>query len=276
MYKEYNQSNPKVRKARNYDSVWNSAIWHLTNRDMTEGELLVKLRAKTDNEVWIAQALEKLHEYGYLKKDDEYARQFATQSFFGEYGTLYIVEKLKKKGLKDSLIHDAIKQVKYEQNVDEQDILNTRVNNYYQKFTMSREKLTRNLQKRGFTSNQVKSAIAQHPFSDQLKSDLELKGEKANPEKELIKYAKKGKGLSTIKMELRRRKIDTSELDSIAERLSSSGEVDFFESCFMQLKKKYDSIDNSKDRSKAYGMLILKGFASEEIEYALDALSELQ
>ena len=274
MYKEDNQSKPKVRKARNYDSVWNSAMWHLANRDMTEGELLVKLRAKTDNEEWITQALEKLHEYGYLKTDAEYARQFSNQSFFGEYGSSYIVEKLKKKGLQDTLIYDAINLVKSEQNIDEQEILNARVNNYYQQFTISREKLTRQLLKRGFTSDQVKNAIAQHPASHHLKSDLELKGEKANPERELIKYARKGKGLSAIKLELRKRKVDTTELDTIVERLVSTGEVDFFESCLQQLMKKFSSIDNSKDRSSAYGMLMRKGFSSEEIKYAMEAINE--
>ncbi len=274
MHTEDNRSKPKVRQARNYDSVWNSAVWHLSNREMTEAELLVKLHAKTDNEEWIAKALDKLREYGYLKTDAEYARQFASQSFFGEYGTSYIIEKLKKKGIKEPLIIDAINVVIVEQNIDEQEILNARVNSYYQQFTISREKLTRHLQKRGFTYEQVKNAIDQHPESHQLKSEIELKGAKANPEREVINYARKGKGLSVIKLELRKRKVDTSNLDSIIKRLISSGELDFYNSCLQQLKKKYDRIDNSKDRSNAYGMLMRKGFSSDEIKYALEAINE--
>lgn len=48
-----NTRNTTVRKAIRIESVMNSAMWHLTQRDMTESELIAKLKVKTDNQEWI-------------------------------------------------------------------------------------------------------------------------------------------------------------------------------------------------------------------------------
>ncbi|KAA8681038.1 RecX family transcriptional regulator [Vibrio gigantis] len=263
-----------VRKARRIESVMNSAMWHLTQRDMTESELTAKLKVKTDNQDWIDETLSNLKGYGYLKSDQDFAEQFVEQAFFGEFGSRYIVEKLKKKGLTDSVILDAIHKVSADKNIDEQTILIERINNYYTGFTMSREKLVATLQKRGFSYQQVKIAIEQHPQAHELKSNIQIKAEKADLEKEVLKYARKGKGLTAIQQELKQRQIDTSELSVLIDRLINAEQLDFYSSCLEQLQKKSYDLNDHKERSKAYAMLSRKGFSSDEIKFALSEGNE--
>ncbi|MGF1800881.1 RecX family transcriptional regulator [Vibrio gigantis] len=263
-----------VRKARRIESVMNSAMWHLTQRDMTERELIAKLKVKTDNQDWIDETLSNLKGYGYLKSDQDFAEQFVEQAFFGEFGSRYIVEKLKKKGLTDSVILDAIHKVSADKNIDEQMILIDRINQYYSGFTMSREKLVATLQKRGFSYQQVKIAIEQHPQAHELKSNIQIKAEKADLEKEVLKYARKGKGLTAIQQELKQRQIDTSELSVLIDRLINAEQLDFYSSCLEQLQKKSYDLNDHKERSKAYAMLSRKGFSSDEIKFALSEGNE--
>ncbi|CAH6855310.1 Regulatory protein RecX [Vibrio chagasii] len=273
------QQNPNtkkttVRKARRIESVMNSAMWHLTQRDMTESELTAKLKVKTDNQDWIDETLRNLKGYGYLKSDQDFAEQFVEQAFFGEFGSRYIIEKLKKKGLTDSVILDAIHKVSADKNIDEQSILIDRINHYYSGFTMSREKLVATLQKRGFSYQQVKIAIDQHPQAHELKSNIQIKAEKADLEKEVLKYARKGKGLTAIQQELKQRQIDTSELSALIDRLINEEQLDFYSSCLEQLQKKSYDLNDHKERSKAYAMLSRKGFSSDEIKFALSEGNE--
>ncbi|CAH6781457.1 Regulatory protein RecX [Vibrio chagasii] len=273
------QQNPNtkkttVRKARRIESVMNSAMWHLTQRDMTESELTAKLKVKTDNQDWIDETLRNLKGYGYLKSDQDFAEQFVEQAFFGEFGSRYIIEKLKKKGLTDSVISDAIHKVSADKNIDEQSILIDRINHYYSGFTMSREKLVATLQKRGFSYQQVKIAIDQHPQAHELKSNIQIKAEKADLEKEVLKYARKGKGLTAIQQELKQRQIDTSELSALIDRLINEEQLDFYSSCLEQLQKKSYDLNDHKERSKAYAMLSRKGFSSDEIKFALSEGNE--
>ncbi len=269
-----NQDQNRVKKATRLESVMNSAMWHLTQRDMTESELLVKLRVKTDNEEWITETLSNLRGYGYLKSDQDFAEQFTEQAYAGEFGSKYIVEKLKKKGLQDSIIHDAIEKVKQAKNIDEQAMLIERVNNYYQTFTMSKEKVVAALQKRGFTYQQIKEALAQHENVSELKSNLEIKVEKADLEKEVLKYARKGKGLTVIRQELRMRKIDIADLETVVEKAINEDMIDFYSSCLEQLQKKNYDLTTHKERSKAYAMLTRKGFSSEEVKFAIAEAQE--
>ena len=263
-----NDRNP-IKKATRTESVMNSALWHLGRQDMTQSELLSKLRVKTDNEEWIADTMAKLQDFGYLKSDKDFALQFTERAFMGEYGSGYIIKKLKLKGLTDALILECIDRVKAEKAIDEQIILNDRVNHYYQELTMSKEKLFSTLQNRGFSFSQVKEAVNQHADAGQLQSKLEIKAQKADIEKEVLKLARKGKGLIVIRQELRQRKIDISDLEAVVNRLTESEQVDFFQQCLEQLEKKAYDLTNRKERSKAYGMLSRKGYSSEEIQFAL-------
>lgn len=274
MRTEMNQEQNRVKKATRLESVMNSAMWHLTQRDMTESELLTKLRVKTDNEEWITETLNNLRGFGYLKTDQDFAEQFTEQAFSGEFGSKYIIEKLKKKGIQDSVIHDAIEKIKLAKNIDEQAMLIERVNNYYQTFTMSKEKVVTALQKRGFTYQQIKEALAQHENIEELKSNLEIKAEKADIEKEVLKYARKGKGLTVIRQELMKRKIDITDLNTVVEKAINEDTIDFYSSCLEQLQKKNYDLNDHKERSKAYAMLTRKGFSSEEVKFALEEAKE--
>lgn len=274
MRTEMNQEQNRVKKATRLESVMNSAMWHLTQRDMTESELLTKLRVKTDNEEWITETLNNLRGFGYLKTDQDFAEQFTEQAFSGEFGSKYIIEKLKKKGIQDSVIHDAIEKIKLAKNIDEQAMLIERVNNYYQTFTMSKEKVVTALQKRGFTYQQIKDALAQHENIEELKSNLEIKAEKADIEKEVLKYARKGKGLTVIRQELMKRKIDITDLNTVVEKAINEDTIDFYSSCLEQLQKKNYDLNDHKERSKAYAMLTRKGFSSEEVKFALEEAKE--
>lgn len=262
----------RIKKATRIESVMNSAMWHLGQRDMTESELLTKLRIKTDNEVWISETLDKLRGFGYLKSNKAFAEQFAERSFMSEYGSGYIQEKLKKKGIVDDQIRDAIEKVKTDRDICEQSMLNEYVNSYYHEFTLSKERLQGTLKKRGFSYSQVNEAISQHASFSQLKSNLEIKASKADIEKEILKYARKGKGATVIRQELRQRKIDITDFDVILERLVNSEDVDFFSLCLTQLEKKYDDLSSHKERGKAYAMLSRKGFSSEQIQFAFSEM----
>ncbi|GEM80318.1 hypothetical protein VSU01S_25630 [Vibrio superstes NBRC 103154] len=264
----------QIRKAKRIESVMNSAMWHLGQRDLTETELIAKLRVKTDNEEWIQETLEKLRGFGYLKSDQDFSRSFIERSFSNEYGSGYMLDKLRKKGIHEQVIVEVIEEVKQQLNIDEQVMLDHRINSYYSELTMSKEKLVSTLQKRGFTYAQIKQAIAQHPSVEQLKTNLEIKAEKADLEKEVLKYARKGKGLTLIRQELRQRKIDISELDTVVERLINDEQIDFYSSCLEQLQKKKYDLSTHSERGKAYAMLSRKGYSSEEIKFALSEAEE--
>ncbi|MFV8385551.1 RecX family transcriptional regulator [Vibrio parahaemolyticus] len=265
---------PKTRQARNIDNVMNSALWHLSQRDLTESELRKKLTNKTENQEWIDSTVSRLFELGYVKTDIEFAIRFAESRFFGDYGAGYIAKKLKDKGLASSVIETAIEKVVEEKQIDQQAVLTRYVLSYYTQFTVSREKLYDTLQKRGFTFEQVKNAVAEHPASGTLKSKLELKAEKVDLTKEVLTYARKGKGLTAIRIELRNRKVDVSSLDECVSELINNEQLDFYANCLQQLEKKRFDLNDYQEKSKAYGYLSRRGYSTDEIKYALEAAME--
>ena len=262
----------QIKKATRIESVMNSALWHLGQRDLSESELISKLRNKTDNEVWIMETLEKLRDLNYLKPDAEFAQIFAERAFSNEYGRGYIREKLKMKGIHDAVIDDAIFIIEEKLNIDEQNILDQHINQQYHNFSMSKEKLIAKLQKRGFSYAQVNDAIKQHVCVNQLETKLEINAKNIDLEKEIIKYARKGKGVTVIRQELRQRKIDITELDTLLEKLIQTEEIDFYASCLAQLEKKSYNLKLQKERAKAYAMLSRIGFSSQEIQFAMNEI----
>lgn len=262
----------KLKKATRIESVMNSALWHLGQRDLSEGELISKLRNKTDNEAWIAETLDKLRDLDYVKSDEQFAQIFAERAFSSEYGAGYIREKLKSKGIKESVINEAILIIEEKLNIDEQSILNQHINHHYHCFSISKEKLTAKLQKRGFSYSQVNEAIKQHAGVDMLQTKLEIEALHIDVEKEIIKYARKGKGMTVIRQELRQRKIDISSLETVVEKLIQAQEIDFYGACLAQLEKKSYNLKLHKERAKAYAMLSRKGFSSQEIQFAMSEI----
>lgn len=265
---------PKIRQAKTFDNVINSALWHLAQKDLTESQLRVRLGNKTTNTEWVDKAIGRMFELGYLKTDIEFAELFVQRCFFGDYGSSYIESKLKKYGLDEKIINRALKTVMVERAIDEQRILNDYVLSYYTVFNESRERLYDKLRKRGFTLAQVKSAVALHPDSPNLKTQLELKAEKVDLAKEVLKYARRGKGLNAIRSELIKRRVDVISLNDCVRNLINEGRLDFYSNCLEQLKKKSYNLNDYKDRTKAYGMLSRKGYSSDEIKFALEEFSQ--
>lgn len=267
-----NALSKKIRQAKTFDNVINSALWHLTQRDLTESQLRIKLGNKTSNSEWVDQAISRMFELGYLKSDIEFAEQFIQRSFFGDYGSGYIVTKLKKYGLDEQLINKTVNSVKVERDIDEQAILNNYVLSYYHVFNDSRERLYNTLCKRGFSLAQVQLAVSLHPQACNLKTKLELKAETVDLEKEVMKYARRGKGLIAIRSEFIKRKVNIESLDECVNRLINEEGLDFYDNCLKQLSQKAYDLKDYRDRGKAYGMLSRKGYSSDEIKYALEEM----
>lgn len=264
------QPGRKIRPAKVYESVLKSALWHLSQRDMTVGELRIRLERKTTDVQWVNDAIAYVTEMGYLHSDEVFARRYAEQAFSGEYGSQYILDKLQQKGISKDVILTVVATLKLERNIDEQMILNNRLNTYYPCFNIPKGKLETQLRKRGFNSNQIRDAIQQHPCKDELLTDLEFKASKLDIENELIKLSKKGKGRSLILQELRSRKVDMAEATVQLDRLTQNGTIDFFDSCCRALAKKTFDLNDYKSKNKAYAWLQAKGFAGDEIRHAMD------
>ncbi|WP_163932618.1 RecX family transcriptional regulator [Paraferrimonas sp. SM1919] len=263
---------PPLRQAKTIDNVFNSAFWHLSQQDFTVNEIRQKLERKTENQQWIDTVIKKLIDDGFLKSDLQFAIRFSESCFFNEMGAAAIKQKLKKRGLKEADIQQAIEQVAHEQNIDEDRLAVSRLNNSFQTFAnTTKEKLYQQMTNKGFSRAQVDKALAQHPAKASLKTKLEVKAEKADLTKEIIKLYKKGKGKSVILQELKQRLIDVSEFNDKLYQLEANGEVDFFESCKQQLSKKKYDMNCHKGRAKAYAYLYRKGFSSDEINEAFNA-----
>lgn len=274
MFDDQNQPKYQIRKAKNFDTVYRSAKWHVFESNqaffLTEAELRTRLERKTDVVEWIDQAIDKLKQYNYVKSDTDFADDFIEKAYFGDYGAGYIIQTLQKKGLDRKLITSRIDAFKAERHIDEQEILNNYINSYYQVFgNNTKEKLINRLTKRGFTQAQADNAIKQHPDFPNLKTNIQAKAEKTDIEKELIKMARKGKGLKAIKATLQAKQVDIRGIDQLAEKLTMDETIDFYTSCVEVLNKKDYDLSDFKQRSKAYAFLAQRGFDSEQIKFAL-------
>lgn len=277
-------SNSKGRQlppARNFNEVFNSAKWWLEYRNyfLTEGELRKILLRKTDNQQWITDCIQRLYDAVLLQSNENFTQSFIRQSFFGDYGSSYIIKKLEKKELSRQFVIEQISSFKISNNIDEQEILNRYINARYQVFTESIEKIQRRLEARGFHWKVVKNAIAQHPANGTLKSSVEIKASKVDLMVEIPKYAKKGKGLKFITNHLRSLKVDVSNIDAIVGELVLNGRLDFFSSAVHVLSKyvtkKNVDLATYQGRSAAYSHLSSKGFCSEEIKFAISEVNEI-
>ncbi len=274
MIDDENKPKYQIRKAKDFDTVYRSAKWHVFESNqaffLTEAELRTRLARKTDVVEWIDQAIEKLKQYNYVKSDTDFADDFIEKAYFGDYGSGYIQQTLQKKGLDRKVIASRINAFKAERHIDELEILINYVNSYYQAFgNNTKEKLVTRLTKRGFTQSQADLAIKQHADYSNLKTNIQLKAEKTDVEKELIKMARKGKGLKAIKATLQAKQVDTSGINELAEKLAMEETIDFYTSCLEALQKKDYDLSDFKQRSKAYAFLAQRGFDSEQIKFAI-------
>lgn len=263
----------KVYQAKSVENVMNSAIYHLTRMPMTISQLRSKLERKTENQDWIDEVISRLLNIGYLKEDREFAIDFAQNAFSKDKGQEFIKLKLKRKGVTNQIVTDAISQVMQDYNIDESELLSRRMVAYSDFIGISYEQLQNDMSKHGFSSKLVKSAIEEHPLRHQLKTKAQIKGSNTELEPAILKLAKKGKGVKLIKSELRSKFVDVDDFDNVVRDIIESGEFDFYESALHILKKKKYDLTNYNEKSKAYGHLASKGFSGDEIKYAIEELS---
>jgi len=265
--KTFPMQRPPLRQAKKIDNVFNSAYWHLGQRDFTISEIRRKLERKTDNIEWIEKVLEHLIEHSYLKSDLEFTIRYCESAFSNEIGKAATQRKLKLRGISSSNIETAIEQVIEQQNVDFDEMATRRLQSRFMTFDgISKEKVYSQMTTRGFTRPQIDQALSQHPAQDSLRSKMAIKAEKAELDTEIIKLYRKGKGQTVILNELKQRLIDVSEFEEKLYQLELAGDIDFYQSCKDQLAKKSYDLSDYKEKSKAYTYLARKGFTSDEIK----------
>jgi len=258
---------PPLRQAKSIDNVFNSAYWHLGQRDFTISEIRSKLERKTENIEWIETVLAQLIENGYLKSDLQFSIRYCESAFNNETGKAAIQRKLKLRGISSRDIETAMEQVIEYQNIDFDDMARSRLLSRFITFdNISKEKVYAQMTTRGFTRPQIDQALSQHPAHDSLRSKMAIKAEKAELATEIIKLYRKGKGQTLILNELKQRLIDVSEFEETLYQLELAGDIDFYQSCKDQLAKKSYNLSDYKEKSKAYAYLSCKGFTGDEIK----------
>ncbi|MBD1569715.1 RecX family transcriptional regulator [Aliivibrio sp. S10_S31] len=257
-----------VKQAKMIGDVYSYAFYKLEVKDRTIDELRKKLEAKTDNQEWIETVLSDFIGRGYLKSDKDFAINFAEMAFNSAKGSQFILFKLKEKGIHESCVNEAIDYVINRDEICEFTILNNRLSNMTLD-SYSSDKLYSTLMKYGFKSSDVREVIKSHPIASTLPSKMQIKADKADIVKEIEKLARKLKGKTAIKRELKQKLIDISNFDEEIEKLEKDGSIDFYENCQLRLDKKRFDLSNSKEKSKAYSYLYSYGFSSDEIKETL-------
>lgn len=266
---------PPLKQARTIDNVFNSAYWHLNQKDFTIEEIRGKLKRKTDNTQWIDTVLTHLIEHRYLKSDLEFAIRFCESAFSNGMGQSAVQRKLTARGLSSNDIESAIEQVIEQDSINFDDMAIERLQSRYDNFNgISKEKLYSQMNSRGFTRTQVDRALSMHPAQKTLRSKLAIKADKADLPREIIKLYRKGKGRTLILNELKQRLIAVNQFNDTLYQLELAGDIDFYQSCKEQLAKKHYDLSNFKEKSKAYAYLSRKGFTSDEIKETLTPASE--
>lgn len=264
-----------LRQAKTLENVYNSAYWHLSQQDYTQAEMLQKLSRKTENQAWIDTVMADLIGKNYLKNDFDFALRYAESAFSNETGRIAIQYKLQKRGISEHDAVNAIEQVLVEYNFDLYAMASARLQRVFESFNnTTKEKLYAQMTNKGFSRSEIEFAIASHPAKKTLKTQLEVKAEKADLSAEIMKLYRKGKGKKLIQNELRTRLIKLDDFDDTLYQLELSGDIDFYQSCQAQLDKKSYDLNDHKDKNKAYAYLARKGFESDEIKEAMQAKDE--
>jgi len=261
----------ELRQAKAIENVYNSAYWHLAQKDYTLAEMRTKLERKTENQEWIETVLDDLVGKNYIKSDFDFAVRFAESAFHNEQGKSSITRKLRARGVGQKEVAEAIEQVMYDEGIDQFELAASRLSSTFQNFhNTTKEKVYSQFTTKGFSRAEIDHALALHPEKDTLRSKLEVKAEKADLSKETMKLYRKGKGKRVILNELRSKLIDVEGFDTLIDQLEEAGDIDFYQSCLDVLHKKRFDISSSMGKSKAYAYLSGKGFDSDQIKEALN------
>ncbi|MGX9463588.1 RecX family transcriptional regulator [Shewanella sp. A14] len=263
-------SHSPLRQAKTIDNVFNSAYWHLAQQDFTINEIRTKLERKTNNQQWIDTVLTRLIDGGYVKSDFDFAVRYCEQAFNNEIGIGAIKRKLQQRGISVTEIDTAIERVMDEQNIDTFEMASSRLLSRYVNFDgTNKEKVYSQMTTKGFSRAEIDHALSHHPQQETLRSKLAVKADNVNLTAEIIKLFKKGKGKKLIQQELKQRLIDVSNIEDTLYQLILTNEVDFYQSCKMELAKKFYNLLDYKEKSKAFAYLSRKGFTSDEIREAM-------
>jgi regulatory protein len=259
-----------LRQAKSIDNVFNSAYWHLGQKDYLIAEIRSKLERKTENNEWIEKVLAHLIEHQYLKNDFEFCKRYCESAFHNEMGEIAITKKLKKRGVSTSDIDRAIEEIVEQQAIDFDDMATSRLQSHYITFEgIDKEKVYSQMMTQGFSRGQIDQALLAHPEQESLRSKMVIKADKADLSAEIMKLYRKGKGQSFILNDLKQRLIDVSEFEQTIYELERAEDIDFYQSCLDQFAKKSFDLSSYKDKSKAYAYLSRKGFNSDQIKEAL-------
>ena len=160
-FKKTQYGQPQLRQAEKLEDVINYGIWHLGKRDFSVYELQEKLGNKTDNEEWIATALTKLQEYGYLDEKrfvDNYLREC---NEFKQYGPTKIKQELKQKGVDNEVIRNAMEEAEFDYFESALKCLNKKCREPIED-RKEKDKMTRFLLGRGFGFDMIRYAFEEH------------------------------------------------------------------------------------------------------------------
>ncbi|CAH7415136.1 Regulatory protein RecX [Vibrio chagasii] len=282
--KKYNKKSreqkPRYKQVKNCDELFNIAVFHLGEKDLSLKEMRDKLLrnvADSGKVEYVDQTIDKLLEYGYIKTDEKFSLSRADYLFSECYGKQAIKAQLVKRGIPEKVALAAIEVTADEKEINQQELANQRLLERFDDFTkIAKETLFRRMQvKFGFSRSEIQNALDEHPAAHTLRTSLEIKADKADIEKEFIKLYRKGKGLSFIKREMKSKKLDISGLDEIIDRLIHDGSVDFYQSCLDELQKKTHKyrLTDFKDANKAKAYMMNRGFSFDEINEAISCLT---
>ena len=115
------------------------------------------------------------------------------------------------------MISEAIEYITHRDEICEFSLLNRRLEQINLE-GLSSDKLYTTLTKYGFKSSDVREAIKSHSIASSLPSKMQIKADKADLVKEIEKLARKLKGKSVIKRELKQKLIDISTFDEEIEK----------------------------------------------------------
>ncbi|MGK0250382.1 MAG: regulatory protein [Oleispira sp.] len=216
---------PPLKQAKSIDNVFNSAYWHLSQQDFTISEIRTKLERKTDNIEWIEKVLVQLIDNGYLKSDLEFAIRYCESACNSEIGKTAIQRKLCMRGILPCDIEIALEQVIELKDINSNEMASSQLLHRYVTFDgISKEKVYSQMTNRGFSRQELDQVLSQHPAHDSLRTNIEIKAEKADLTTEKMKLYRKGKGQNLILRELKQRLIDVTKCE---EALYQNHTIDF-------------------------------------------------
>ncbi|ART80925.1 regulatory protein RecX [Oceanisphaera avium] len=139
-------------------ALWHSALGLLSRRDHSRLELAQKLRLRQFDQALIEAALDKLVEQQWLC-DARFARVQVRQHVFKRHGPMRIRMELKRKGVAEALIEQALEEEETDWFSLAKDCYQARFRNSDISDIKDKAKRVRYLQSRGFNSDQVRYAL---------------------------------------------------------------------------------------------------------------------